>query len=907
MKLRTELPHTVLQTKIDSSDKLLLVGSCFTEHIGQWLTEVWLDAVCNPWGILFNPASIAQSLNRCMDKDSTYMPALCMQGGQICSFDHHSSIHAESPEQLMEHIREIDKQAQQNLTGAQHLLVTWGTAWVYEREGRVVANCHKAPATEFVRRRMSVEEIVNMWCPIIEKMGKHIIFTVSPIRHLGDGLHGNQLSKATLLLAIDILQQRYPDLVEYLPVYELYMDDLRDYRFYADDLVHPAPLAIEAVKELLYNAAFTPRLQQYMKEAEPLARTLRHRPSNPNAPAHLELLQRTLKQKETLMKKYLLTLGAALCCSVALAQQPLNPFLNNTYAADPSAHVYNDTLWVYPSHDKQDAVRFDMEDYHVYSTTDMQHWQDHGIIFNPLQQTTWAKKYAWAPDCVERNGKFYLYYPTDTQHIGVAVSNRPDGPFTDPLGHPLISIDTPGVVCDRDFIDPCVFIDDDGQAYLYVGQNTPCCVKLNEDMISYQGEVHILEGVHEFFEAIWMHKHEGKYYLSYSDGPFFGHQPRISYCMADNPLGPFTYQGVILDPVNSGTNHHSIVEYQGKNWLFYHTADLSLYNNPFDHTGVRRSLAADPLYYNEDGTIQKVHPTHHVQQIACNTAAPRTGAVNLTGNKVKVGGTGTLYFEEVCGNEQAENVILLHGHSLDRRMWDEQLAALHNGGYHVIRVDLRGYGFSSDQVEGEAFTHADDVVALMDSLQIRQAHIVGLSMGAFIAGDLLALYPNRLLSCTLASGQIRSTPGPSTPEDSAEWRQREQAIAALLAKGIDNYKKEWIETLLASGGTERERMRKPITRMVNDWGTWQPLHHEARCYYAREAMDSLKVHKPEVPTLFLRGATEWKEGQTIRMMNYLPHSRLMVLPNCGHMMNMDQPEAFNKALLDFFQSLHSNH
>ena len=299
----------------------------------------------------------------------------------------------------------------------------------------------------------------------------------------------------------------------------------------------------------------------------------------------------------------------------------INPLLDFTYAADPSAHVFHDTLWVYPSHDKADACRFDMEDYHVYSTTDMEHWLDHGVIFSPFTQTTWAKEAAWAPDCVERDGKYYLYYPTDKKHIGVAVSDRPDGPFADPLGHPLLSIDSPGVVCDRDFIDPCVFIDDDGQAYMYVGQNTPCCIKLNPDMISYDGEVHLLEGVEEFFEAIWMHKYNGVYYLSYSDGPFHGHEPRISYCTADNPLGPFTYRGVVLDPVNSGTNHHSIVEYGGQWWLFYHTSDLSLYNDSTDHPGVRRSLAADPLYYQPDGSIQKVVPTQDEEKIRKNKAA----------------------------------------------------------------------------------------------------------------------------------------------------------------------------------------------------------------------------------------------------------------------------------------------
>lgn len=315
--------------------------------------------------------------------------------------------------------------------------------------------------------------------------------------------------------------------------------------------------------------------------------------------------------------KYL-TLLLLLATTGVFAQQG-NPIITHMYSADPSAHVFGDTLWVYPSHDKDDAVSFSMEDYHAYSTTDMVTWHDHGVIFNPLTQTSWAKSAAWAPDCTYRNGKYYLYYPTDKKHIGVAVSDTPYGPFHDPLGHPLLSIDSPGVICDRDFIDPCVFIDDDGQAYLFVGQNTVCCIRLNDDMISYDGEVHIIEGAKAFFEAAWVHKRNGIYYLSYSDGPFRGHEPQIAYCTSTSVLGPYTYQGIILDPVNSGTNHHSIVNYKGQDYLFYHTADLSRYNCPDFHCGVRRSVCVDSLYYNPDGSIQKVRQTINREKVETNT------------------------------------------------------------------------------------------------------------------------------------------------------------------------------------------------------------------------------------------------------------------------------------------------
>lgn len=309
-----------------------------------------------------------------------------------------------------------------------------------------------------------------------------------------------------------------------------------------------------------------------------------------------------------------------------------NPIITDSYSADPSAHVFGDTLWVYPSHDKDDALSFSMEDYHAYFTTDMKEWHDAGVIFNPLRQTTWAKSAAWAPDCIERNGKYYLYYPTDKRHIGVAVGDSPRGPFHDPLGHPLISIDSPGVVCNRDFIDPAVFIDDDGQAYLFMGQNTVCCIKLNDDMISYDGKVHIIEGVKDFFEAVWVYKRGDTYYMSYSDGPFHGHQPQIAYCTAKSPLGPYTYQGIVLDPVNSGTNHHSIVSYKGQDYLFYHTADISRTLAPDYHCGVRRSVCVDSLFYNSDGTIQKVRPTLNKEKLTLATVAPRRRAALLAGS-----------------------------------------------------------------------------------------------------------------------------------------------------------------------------------------------------------------------------------------------------------------------------------
>lgn len=309
-----------------------------------------------------------------------------------------------------------------------------------------------------------------------------------------------------------------------------------------------------------------------------------------------------------------------------------NPIINDRYSADPSAHVFGEELWVYPSHDKDDAPTFNMEDYHAYSTRDMKNWRDHGVIFSPMRDTRWAKSAAWAPDCVEKGGRYYLYYPTDKRHIGVAVSETPYGPFRDELGHPLISIDSPGVICDRDFIDPCCFIDDDGKAYLFMGQNTVCCIRLNDDMMSYDGKVHIVEGAEGFFEAVWVHKREGKYYMSYSTSPFDGKQPQIAYATSDNPLGPYEYRGVVLDSVNSGTNHHSIVNYKGQDYIFYHRADISRGLNMGYHHGVRRSVCCDSLFYDRDGSIKRVRQTTDENRVAMKGAAAERRSELIAGS-----------------------------------------------------------------------------------------------------------------------------------------------------------------------------------------------------------------------------------------------------------------------------------
>lgn len=309
LKLRTEIERTPLRQLIGCREGVLLLGSCFTDHIGTWMGEHWLKVLCNPWGVLFNPASIAHSLQRVLSDTRTDSPfELQALNGRYYSFAHHGKWSDTDADVLQQKLVALDAEVRTFWNEACHVIITLGTSWVYEREGRIVANCHKFPASEFIRRSLSVEEIVRLWEPIIAASDtKHFVFTVSPIRHVRDGLHGNQLSKSTLLLAVEALQKRFGQQVEYLPVYELMMDDLRDYRFYADDLVHPSSLAIQAVKELVADRCFDSRLKQYMKEAEPLVKALQHRPSDPESDEYRQFLQDTLQHKDALLVKYCMT------------------------------------------------------------------------------------------------------------------------------------------------------------------------------------------------------------------------------------------------------------------------------------------------------------------------------------------------------------------------------------------------------------------------------------------------------------------------------------------------------------------------------------------------------------------------------------------------------------------------
>ena len=294
---------------ISYRDGIVVLGSCFAENIGMWLAKSCMNVCDNPFGVLYNPLSIASALQILMSSDDTALGddrLLTAPDGLWYSYDFHGSYCAMTKHELKQKLAATVTEARKALAEARHLIVTFGTAWVYEREGSVVANCHKMPAKTFARRRLTADEIVAMWTKLIEALGeeKHLLFTVSPIRHVKDTLHGNQLSKATLLLAIDQLCARFPERVEYVPAYELLVDDLRDYRFYADDLVHPSPLAVEIVKHYFAEHFLDKECQTYMSEVEPLVKASQHKPLHPDSEAHEAFKCQINLKIDQLIEKY---------------------------------------------------------------------------------------------------------------------------------------------------------------------------------------------------------------------------------------------------------------------------------------------------------------------------------------------------------------------------------------------------------------------------------------------------------------------------------------------------------------------------------------------------------------------------------------------------------------------------
>jgi hypothetical protein len=342
-----------------------------------------------------------------------------------------------------------------------------------------------------------------------------------------------------------------------------------------------------------------------------------------------------MQYKQLLLTGFILVSGI----TDALAQ---NPVIMNQFSADPTARIFGDRVYLFPSHDilaKEGHGRvgwFCMEDYHEFSSQDLTNWTDHGIIVSQ-DKVPWADSTAysmWAPDCVFRNGRYYFYFPAISKYpdsngkkdfaVGVAIADMPQGPYI-PQPEPI-----KGILG----IDPNVFIDKDGQAYLYWAMGKIYVARLKENMLELASEPKVVSDLpgKGLIEGPWMFERNGIYYMTYPHVQ--NNIERLEYATGDNPLGPFKFSGVIMDesPMNCWTNHQSFLEYKGQWYLFYHQNALS---PKFDKN---RSVCIDSLFFNEDGSIRKVTPTLRgigVTPASQKIEIDRYSAVSKTGSSVE--------------------------------------------------------------------------------------------------------------------------------------------------------------------------------------------------------------------------------------------------------------------------------
>lgn len=393
----------------------------------------------------------------------------------------------------------------------------------------------------------------------------------------------------------------------------------------------------------------------------------------------------------------ILGLGVAI---VATAQ---NPFVQTWFTSDPAPLVHDGTMYVYTGHDEDGADFFWMQEWRVYSTQDMVNWQDHGSPL-ALESFSWADDRAWASQCIERDGKFYWYICAHCEQstgmaIGVAVSDTPTGPFRDALGRPLYTD------AKWDHIDPTVFIDDDGQAWLMWGNPQCYYLKLNRDMISYSGEVGLLPMTEEAFgspmmgqrkkgkkykdsyvEGPWLTKRQGVYQMLYAAG---GVPEHISYSTAPHPTGPWTYAGTIMPLSNTGsfTNHCGVADYKGHSYFFYHTGKLP------GGGGFGRSVAVEEFQYNADGSFPTILPTNEgVKPVDTFNPFRRVEAETMAfsrGVKTEQNDQIGVYVSDIHNGDYIKLQNVAFGNRLPRTFTARVASGL-RGGQIEIRVDSLG-------------------------------------------------------------------------------------------------------------------------------------------------------------------------------------------------------------------------
>lgn len=311
MNLRTPIQTEKLKKQISHKTPVLMLGSCFTDNVGAHLQKYLFDVTINPFGVIYNPLSVKRGLEALIRKDQYSEDDLDLHNELWFSFDHYTKYSDTTKAGALQKINSDFLVAKQKLQSAAFLVITFGTAYTYryKSSGEIVCNCHKIPASEFDRYLLSPKSIIQEYSEMIPELhainpGLQIIFTVSPVRHLKDGLQENQRSKATLLLAIHELADHFPESVHYFPAYEIMMDDLRDYRFYDEDLVHPNKQAIDYIWERFMETAVSSESHTIIKEIEPLLRDKGHRPLHKNTRAYQNFSDQLAKKELDLKNKY---------------------------------------------------------------------------------------------------------------------------------------------------------------------------------------------------------------------------------------------------------------------------------------------------------------------------------------------------------------------------------------------------------------------------------------------------------------------------------------------------------------------------------------------------------------------------------------------------------------------------
>ena len=309
MDFRLALDPVQLADKIDIRDRIFLVGSCFTEHMSTRLANHKFSTCENPHGILFNPASICHSIRDCINRKTYTREDLFDDQGIWSSWDFHSRFSHMEPGQALQSMNASVASAHEALRSSKWIIVTLGSAFVYQLgSGRVVANCNKAPSSLFTKRLLGPEEVISGLDTIIHQLrvfnpGIQVLLTVSPVRHLREGLVENNRSKAVLIHCVHQLVSKFDD-IHYFPAYELVIDDLRDYRFYAEDMVHPNYQATRYVWDKFTEACISPASRQVIKEIQALRTSMAHKPLHPGSPTHRAFLQKQKIIAEDLSARY---------------------------------------------------------------------------------------------------------------------------------------------------------------------------------------------------------------------------------------------------------------------------------------------------------------------------------------------------------------------------------------------------------------------------------------------------------------------------------------------------------------------------------------------------------------------------------------------------------------------------